>query len=218
MRNPNRLRGSGCALLTAAILAGCSATTPEEGDTPVPFTPTTTFDDTPLADLSDFEASIFKDGNVTDDELAEATDVVKSCLLDADIEIEMYDDLARPSSVSALFPSEPEYYAAEQDCRANVNAVEEVWILLNAPSATDLENAGRTFSDCIATLQGASTGRSFEDAVKFFNSESESATLDAGKASCAADYRQVATEPSPGLGETWAKYTSQLNLKPGASE
>lgn len=169
-----------------------------------------------LQNLSPFEMRVLKDKHVSQAEFDESMQVYTECLTAAGLKYHIQSDQAGMGAVQVTGTGAPSMGSdsAMERCVHQVDAVQEVWILQNHVSASDVDKLQAKFISC---LRGAGLsikdGASFADAEnavsQFTNSLPEHYDnnspdgIIAGKAdTCQQDYYSVSgAQPLPGLQE-----------------
>lgn len=152
-----RLRQSAGVFATAGLLsltvAACSAAAAQSGGS-------ASLGAQALQNLTSFEKGVLKDKQVTVAELIESTQVYKECLSSRHISYSQGDPgNLGPSGIQTLTlvpakVSDPDAYEARIDnetqaCLNSVSAVEDVWVLQNQASESDIDNAKTVFVSCV---------------------------------------------------------------------
>jgi len=170
-----------------------------------------------LASLSQLEQRTLEDKVVSAGELDAAASAYRDCVTSHGFVMDPYvpGTPVRDTPVSIVLVDDedgPIREAELEACRAQVDAIDSVWVLQQAPTAAQAKEAERAFVACVAGLGLVEDGATFEDAASAFSeaAQSEEPFDEAGNPTdlqqCAADLTERAgTTALPGLAEALAE-------------
>lgn len=206
--SPNRGRLT-CALAAGLvacgfILSGCSSAPDESKQTAGAKL---------LGNLSQIESEVLADKKVTRAEMQKTLQRYTQCIEAANLKVvDSGGDKLTISRLQIDYGSDMSTYDASekkvQECRSEVDAIDAVWEMQNAPSADDRKKALATFVTCLKAAGVQVPDNASEDAVmQAYRLAGETATKTDPKASapgssCASDYSQtVGIAPVDGLSD-----------------
>lgn len=205
------MKTTAAALATLAI-ASCSSLTGTPRAEEVPPTLEGDFQPTALGATSPFEFSILRSGTVTEEDLLRAEVLVLECLETAGIATERISDRHAPSSIVSDFPVTKANEEAEASCREQVNSVEEVWVLLNAPDEAEVEAASVVFASCMTSATGSGVPLSIEEAIALYGESDRDEPTEQAVEECADTYRWETITPFPGVESAWNQFITEEGI------
>lgn len=161
-----RVACTSCVTLVGfALLVGCSSQGGGESER--------SLGEQVLADLSEVESEILQDRFVTAAELDRAVTVLLACYERNGFQPDPYEPgtpaTSIPVAVTAATEEELDALIPKVDtCKAEVDAIDAVWVLQNSARPERLEAAQNSFAACIVDLGIAAEGATYEEAAEAF--------------------------------------------------